>query len=64
MQKNLNIDQANFMKGNMTGSAITPDMVTYFARVINEAYATYQSDLNQNTQYIRGKTRASLWMVL
>jgi hypothetical protein len=52
MRKNLNIDRANFMKGNMTGSAITPDMVTYFAQVINEAYATYQTDLNKNTQYI------------
>jgi hypothetical protein len=40
------------MKGNQTGSAISSDMVSYFAQVINEAYANYQMDLKQNTQYI------------
>lgn len=43
------------MKGNQTGSAISSDMVSYFAQVINEAYANYQMDLKQNTQYIQEK---------
>ena len=42
----LSLSTANNLKAmNYTGVSITPGMVTYFAKIINEAYLFFKEDL-------------------
>ena len=37
---------------NYTGSSITPSMVAYYIKTINEAYTYFNTDYSNNTAYI------------
>jgi hypothetical protein len=51
----LSQSQINLQISNYTGSGITPEMVSNFIKVINDAYTFYKENLTENTKYIQNK---------
>jgi hypothetical protein len=45
----------NLKLANYTGSLITPSMITFYIKTINDAFTFYQEDLPNNTLYIQNK---------
>jgi hypothetical protein len=51
----LSQSQNNLQISNYTGSGITPEMVSNFIKVINDAYTFYKDNLTENAKYIQNK---------
>ncbi len=51
----LSQSQNNLQISNYTGSGITPEMVSNFIKVINDAYTFYKENLTENAKYIQNK---------
>jgi hypothetical protein len=51
----LSQNQNNLQISNRTGSGITPEMVSTFIRVINDAFTFYRDNHTENAQYIQNK---------
>jgi hypothetical protein len=49
----------NLQFSNYTGSSITPSMVSFYIKTINEAYTYYRNDFANNTNYIQTKLEGS-----
>jgi hypothetical protein len=49
----------NLQFSNYTGLSITPTMVSYYVKTINEAYTYFRNDFSSNTNYIQNRLEGS-----